>query len=77
MLSTAASATEGTSTPDLAELEAWTREYYAAARDARVRGGLSMDEFAIPGEVRLVKQWFAEDYVLTGPFVCEACLRVM
>ena len=27
------------------DMEAWTREYYAAARDSRVRSGESLDQF--------------------------------
>jgi len=49
------------------QMEAWTREYYAAARDARVRGGQSMDEFLNEYD------WFADDYVLCGPDIGPLC----
>lgn len=55
--------------PSVEQLESWTREYYAAARDARVRGGKSMDEFLSDYD------WFADDYVLTGPDVGPLCKR--
>ena len=48
-------------------MERWTREYYAAARDSRVRGGESMDEFLNTYD------WFDDDYVLTGPDVGPLC----
>ena len=56
-----------TATPTLAEMERWTREYYAAARDSRVRGGESMDAFLARYD------YFDEGYVLTGPDVGPLC----
>ena len=54
-------------TPTLSEMEQWTREYYGAARDSRVRGDDSMDEFLTKYD------WFADDYVLTGPDIGPLC----
>ena len=51
------------------DMEAWTREYYAAARDSRVRKGESLDQFL--GRY----DYFADDYVLTGPDVGPLCKR--
>lgn len=53
--------------PSLEQMESWTREYYAAARDCRVRSGGSMDEFLEQYD------YFSEDYVLTGPDVGPLC----
>ena len=50
-------------------MEAWTREYYAAARDSRVRKGESLDEFLETYD------YFDDDYVLTGPDVGPLCKR--
>lgn len=65
---TAVSMTDSAS-PTLSTLESWTREYYQAARDERVRGGKSMDEFLAQYD------WFSTDYVLTGPDVGPLCKR--
>ena len=51
------------------KMEAWTREYYAAARDSRVRNGESLDQFL--GKY----DYFDDDYVLTGPDVGPLCKR--
>ena len=53
--------------PSLSDMEQWTREYYGAARDSRVRGDDSMDDFVAKYD------WFADDYVLTGPDVGPLC----
>ena len=61
-------ATASDTTPaSVDQLEAWTREYYGAARDSRVRGGQSMDEFLND------YNWFADEYVLTGPDIGPLC----
>lgn len=61
--------TAPTWTPAVSLLEEWTREYYVSARDSRVRDGKSMDEFLDDYD------WFADDYVLTGPDVGPLCKR--
>ena len=66
-LRAAPTAAPPTATPTLVEMERWTREYYAAARDSRVRGGESMDAFLARYD------YFDEGYVLTGPDVGPLC----
>ena len=53
--------------PSLATLEAWTREYYNAAKESRIVSGESMDGFLERYD------WFADDYVLTGPDIGPLC----
>lgn len=60
-MQTAEAATDAA--PDLATLESWTREYFEAARQARVVEGKSLDAMLADYD------WYDEFYVLTGPDV--------